>query len=293
MHNIKLACYTNPWGKDGFIQAIKDIGGGGFDGVEYSALYVESYLDRLHVFQEIINREELAVVNLLQGIDLLDGENSDLQVERGIAAARFIAAAGAKHLTIFHEHVRAAPPTEDEWGEAGKTLDELAERVRQEHGLQLCYLPRLSRLEFSRQDIFRLLAATNPEYVKIALDTAEITQIANNTAVKSKEVKTAKDEKSGKNIAVEIIREAFDRIGILRFRDVSGAKRKAKTLDDETVAAPRFGRGAVDFPEICRWLEKLNYRGWLTVDFAGEAQPAADAMTQAFRYLAKHTVLMD
>lgn len=274
MYDIKLACYTNPWGKSGFVQAIKDIEECGFDGVEYSAKFTQDYNDRLHVFQEIIGNSGLEIVNLIQEIDLLDRENADMQVEKAMASARFISAAGSKLMTICHAYRRDAPMNDDEWATACAVLEEIAERCLTEYNLQICYMPRNTRLVFHEKDIFRLLASTNKKFVKLALDTAEIT-LAGSTPQK-------------------LIKSAFDRIGIVRFHDVSASKKRAKFTDEKIPSStPQFGRGAVDFNAICKLLVANEYQGWVSLDVSGDGHAPAEAVNLGYRYLLRHSGLFD
>jgi sugar phosphate isomerase/epimerase len=269
LFDIRLACYTNPWGNLGFVNAIDDIAACGFVGVEYAAAMTRGYYDRLHVFQEIHERAKLVVANLLQEVDLLEVEDRDEQVEAAMKGARFISAAGAKTMTVCHNQVRAAPLSDEEWKTAAAILEEIGERVNVEFGLQLCYMPRNSRLVFQQKDLLRLLSMTDDQFVKLAFDTAEITLAG--SAPK-------------KFIADPCI---YKRIGIFRFHDVSGAKRRAKfTSDDPNGTAPQFGRGAVDFAEISRELMKREYQGWVTLDITGAATPPLVATQSAYRYSA-------
>ena len=274
MYDIKLACYTNPWGKSGFVQAIKDIEECGFEGVEYSAQFTQDYNDRLHVFQEIIGNSGLEIVNLIQEVDLLDKENADLQIERAMASARFISAAGSRLMTICHAHRREQPMNDDEWKLACAVLDEIAERCYHEHDLTICYMPRNTRLVFQQKDIVRLLATTSKKYVKLALDTAEIT-LAGSTPQ-------------------NFIKNAFDRIGIVRFHDVSASKKRAKFTDEKIPSStPQFGRGAVDFHAICKLLVDRDYQGWISLDVSGDGHPPAEAINIGYRYLLRHSGLFD
>lgn len=272
MYDIKLACCTTPWGRSGFVQAIKDIAEGGFDGVEYANVIIRDYFDRLHVFQEILGNANLQLVNLIQEIDLLDKENADLQIERGLASARFITAAGARIMTVCHEHLRDAPLTDDEWATAGAMLEELAERSFKEYNITVSFMPRQKRLIFHEKDICRLLAATNKQYVKLTLDTAEIT-LAGCSPQK-------------------IIKNTFERIKIVRLHDVSASKRRQKFISDKS-STPQFGRGAVDFDAICKLLANNNYHGWIVLDVSGTSSQPAAAMLTGYRYLMRHSGLFE
>lgn len=270
LFDIKLACYTGPWGDDGFVDAISNISEYNFDGIECPPQIVSIYEDRLHVFQEILKNQGLKISNLVQSIDLLDKENADVQIERAANAARFISAAGSNILTVCHDSLHEDALTDEEWATAGAILEEVGDRC-QEHGIELCYLPRAGRLISTEKDIRRLLASTNPNLVKLALDTAEAV-LAKSTPQK-------------------MIKAGLDRIHLIRFHDVSSSKRRAKSTSDEPGSTPQFGRGAVNFDAVCKQLITGGYKGWITLDVSGETHPPAEAVEIGYRYLMRHSGL--
>lgn len=272
MFDIKLACYTAPWGPTGFIDAISTISEYSFDGIECPSGIVTSYEDRLHVFQEILKAQHLNIANLLQQIDLLDGGNADVQVERAANAARFAAAAGSHTLTVCHEKMHEGNLSDDEWSTAGAILEEIGERCH-EHNIELCYLPRAGRLISNETDIARLLASTSPDLVKLALDTAEAV-LAKTTPQK-------------------MIKTGLERIRVIRFRDVSASKRRKKSTSEEPGSTPQFGRGAVNFDAVCKLLITSGYKGWITLDVTGESHEPAEATYLGYRYLRRHSGLFD
>ncbi len=274
MFDIKLACYTAPWGSVGFVDAIAKISEFSFDGIECPSTIITAYEDRLHVFQEILEIQHLNIANLLQQIDLLDAENADIQVERAANAARFAAAAGSHTLTICHEKIRDVPPNDEEWATAGAMLEEIGERCK-EHNITMCYMPRAGRLITNERDIERLMASTDPDLVKFCLDTAEAV-LAKTTPQK-------------------MIKSCLDRIRVVRFRDVSASKRRPRstTDDPDSKVAPQFGRGAVNFDAVSKLLITSGYKGWVTLDVTGEAHEPNEAVYLGYRYLRKHSGLFE
>ena len=274
MFDIKLACYTAPWGPKGFVDAIAKISEFAFDGIECPSTIINAYEDCLHVFQEILETQRLNIANLLQQIDVLDTENADIQVERAANAARFAAAAGSTTLTVCHEKLRDVPPTDDEWATAGAMLEEIGERCK-EHNITMCYMPRAGRLITNERDIERMMASTDPELVKFCLDTAEAV-LAKTTPQK-------------------MIKSAVERIRVVRFRDVSASKRRARstTDDPDDKVAPQFGRGAVNFDAVAKTLVTSGYRGWITLDVTGETHSPDEAVYMGYRYLRKHSGLFE
>lgn len=272
MFNIKLACYTAPWGPSGFVDAISKISEFNFDGIECPSSIITAYEDRLHVFQEILETQQLHIANLLQQIDVLSTDNADVQVERAANAARFAAAAGASTLSICHEKFHDGPLTDEEWATAGAILEEIGERCK-EHNITMCYMPRAGRLISNERDIARLLASTDANLVKLALDTAEAV-LAKTTPQK-------------------MIKSGLDRIRVVRFRDVSGSKRRPKSTSDDPTSGdtPQFGRGAVNFDAVSKLLITSGYKGWITLDVTGESHEPGEAVYLGYRYLMRHSGL--
>ncbi len=270
MFDIKLACFSGPWGVDRFVNAISTISNYQFDGIECPSEIVVAFEDRLHVFQEILKTQNLSIVNLIQKIDLLDGDNADIQVEKASSAARFASSAGAKILTVCHEYLHEEKLSDEEWNTAGSILEEIGERCH-EHNIELCYLPRAGRLISLESDIKRLMVSTNPDLVHLALDTAEVV-LAKSTPQK-------------------LVKSLLDRIKLIRFHDVSASKRRLKSTSAEPGSTPQFGRGAVDFDVVSKQLAASGYKGWITLDVSGDAHDPEEAVYLGYKYIMKHSGL--
>lgn len=270
MAQVKLGCYTGPWGPDGFVQAISCISSHGFEGIECPASIVQQYEDRLHVFEEILQCSNLKLASLYQQLDLLDGEKADEQVERAANSARFGSAAGAKTLTIIHAKPHPEPMTEEEWATLGAIVEEIGERCA-EFDVHLCFSPRASGPVSSSADVKRLLLSTKEKFVKLALDTAEFCL--------------------GGTPPPKAIKAFGDRIGIVRFRDASASKRSAKPRSERPRTTPQFGRGAIDFEAVSKALMAEHYAGWILLDVTGEAHAPAEAVAAGYRFLLRKSGL--
>jgi sugar phosphate isomerase/epimerase len=268
--DIKLGCYTSPWGPAGLIQAITEIGEFGFDGIECPAGIVLRYEDRLHVFQEILETTDLKLSGLLQGINLLDHEQADEQVERAVNAARFISAAGKGLLTICHQGAVPENVTEDDWATLGAIIEEIAARSA-EFGITLSFMPRAQSLVGTEKEIARLMAMTGPDQVKLTIDTAEIALAGGNPQ--------------------RVVKNNIERLSSVRFREVSGSKRRAKSTSNRPGTTPKFGRGAINFEAISKTLIKDGYSGYVIVDVSGENHQPIDAISAAYRYVMRKSGL--
>ncbi len=267
---IKLGCYTGPWGSKKLIQAISQIGESGFDGMEAPAPVVMQYEDRLHVFEEILETAGISLAGLIQTLDMLDREHADEQVERAANSARFVSAAGASYLTICHSSLRDAPMNDEEWATFAAIIEEIGQRCS-EFGIQVCFMPRAQKLVCSEKDIHRLLAMTDPNFVKLSLDTAEISLAGGNVQ--------------------RLVKACLDRIMLIRYHDASGSKRRLAYTSDELGSTPQFGRGAVKFNAVSKVLLDGGFSGWVMLDVTGEDHDPLEAAVSGFRFLMRKSGL--
>lgn len=268
--DIKLACSTAPWGADGVIQAMNAVCDTGFDGIECPAGVVQRFEDRLHVFEEIMERVNLRLAGLVQPLDLLDKDKADEQVERAVNVARFAAAAGHGYLLVCHPEPPAEPLTEDAWVTVSAVLEEVGKRC-QEDGVTLCYLPLARTLGVDDKDIARLFGMVHGTNVMLALDTAEATVAGADPA--------------------KLIKRHAEKLKVVRFHDASGAKRKAP--GGRPMPTPLFGRGMVKFEPVAKALTDIRYGGWITLDITGEAQDPKAAVENGYRYLIRKSGLFE
>jgi sugar phosphate isomerase/epimerase len=268
---IRLSCYSGPWGADGAIPAIEAMGEIGLEGIETPASLVGRYEDRQHVFEEILESKHLRLSGLLQGLNLVNAETADEQVERAANAARFLHHSdGRGRLTICQSELGARAITEEDWSVAMAIVEEIGVRCR-EFGVDLCFMPRAGFLGGTEKELKRILATITPENLFLALDTGETTLAG---IEPHKWIKTH-----------------AERIKSVRFRDVSGAKRRSMTTSSRPGTAPAFGRGALKFDAVSKALSDIGYSGWVVVDVSGEGGDPKEAAEAAFRYVMRKSGL--
>jgi inosose dehydratase len=265
---IRLSCYAAPWGTDGAIQAITDVAECGYEGLEFSSEVVRRFEDRLHVFEEILDTTGLKLSGLLQRVNLLDKDKADEQVEKAANSARFAGATGRGNLVICQSEPLAGPLSDDDWLTVGAIVEEIGCRCN-DFGISLSFMPRARHFGDSDKDLKRLLAMTNPEVVSLAVDTAEL-------------VLAGLDP-------VKVMKTHVARLSSVRFRDVSGAKRRSDVTSSKPGSAPQFGRGAVDFEAVSKALIELKYDGWVTVDITGEATAPKEAALAGYRFVMRRS----
>ena len=268
MAEIRLSCYAAPWGADGTIQAITDVADCGYEGLEFPSEVVQRFEDRLHVFEEILDTTGLKLSSLLQRVNLLDKDTADEQVEKAANSARFAGATGKGNLIICQSDPISGPLADDDWLTVGAIVEEIGCRCR-DFDINLCFMPRARHIGDSDKDLKRLMAITNPEVVHLALDTAELALAGMDPA--------------------KIVKTHQQRLKSIRFRDVSGSKRRAEVTSSKPGSAPQFGRGAVDFEAAAKAIMDAKYDGWVTVDITGEAAEPKDAALAGYRFVMRRS----
>ncbi|MDR2391496.1 MAG: sugar phosphate isomerase/epimerase [Planctomycetota bacterium] len=270
MGEIRLSCYAAPWGVQGHVQAVSDIANCGFDGLEFPSDVVQRYEDRLHVFEEILDTTGLRLSGLIQRIDFTDKDKADEQVELAANSARFVGTIGRGNLVVCQSRPIDFPLSDDDWTTAAAIAEEIGSRCH-DFKVTLCFMPRARYFGDSEMDLKRFLAMTNPDLVRLALDSAELTLAGMNPA---------------KTMATHA-----DRIRTVRLRDVSGSRRKAETTGSRPRNTPQFGRGAVNFEIMAKAMLDAGYEGWVVVDVMGEAAQPKEAADAAYRFIKRRSGL--
>ncbi len=270
MGEIRLSCYAAPWGGEGTIQAITDVAECGFEGLEFPSDVVHRFEDRLHVFEEILDTTQLKLSGLLQRVNLFDKDKADEQVEKAANSARFAGSTGKGNLIICQSDPVGGPISDDDWLTVAAIVEEIGCRC-QDFGISLCFMPRARHLGDSDKDLKRLLAITNPEVVSLAVDTAELALAGMDPG--------------------KVIKSHRERLKTIRFRDVSGAKRRSDVTSSRPGSAPQFGRGAVNFEAVSKALLDIKYDGWITVDITGETAAPKEAALAGYRFVMRRSGL--
>jgi inosose dehydratase len=271
LSDIKLSCSASAWGKNGFVEAISAISDAGYEGVECSALLVNEYEDRLHVFEEIFEISNIKLVSMLQIPDILNRETAEEEVERIANTARFLLANESQCVVVSPSNKEPEEPLDDDqWTTVAAIIEEMGARCN-EFDMQMCFRPRCGFLAGDEKSFTRLLGMVDPNLVKICVDTAEF-------------------ELAGISID-KFCKTYADRIGYLRLRDVSSSKKRLPTTSNVPGSAPQFGRGCIDFEKITAIIEKIDYSGALTIDVAGESHKPKLAAEDAYRFIVKKSGL--
>jgi inosose dehydratase len=171
------------------------------------------------------------------------------------AAASLTAAMGARHLVVIPafwrddrtgEVLEDSELTSEQWPRYTAAMNRLAKAIRDEFGLQIQFHPHVDTHVDTHANVERFLAETDPDLVKICLDTGHISYC------------------EGDNL--KLIADHPDRIGYVHLKQVDPAVRdKARAEGLGFGEAVRMGamceppNGVPDMPPVLEALAELDH----------------------------------
>jgi inosose dehydratase len=223
-------------------QAVNDIAAVGFPGIQFRANAVTDF--KPAELQDLLAQHKLTFVALSSGDVSLD-EPEETQIAKHVANAQFVKDSGGLYLQIL-DVLKAYPrsATPDECKRLGKLLTALGRRTA-DIGIRLGYHNHLNTLSQMPGNLDLILENSDPQYVKLELDTAHCL--------------------AGGGDPAKAIEKYHDRLLFLHLKDV-------RDIPADTPKAKypfefvELGRGRVDLPSVFGALRKVNYNGWAVVE---------------------------
>lgn len=222
-------------------QAIDDISSLGFEGIQFR-------LDALTEFKPPQLRDLLAQ-HKLTFVALSSGEVSlvkpvDDEIATHFAHAQFVKDCGGLYLQLL-DQLKAYPRavTPDECKRLGKLLTEIGKRTA-EIGIPVGYHNHMNTISEHPQNLDLVLENSDPQYVKLELDTAHMV--------------------AGGGDPAKAIERYHDRLLFLHLKDVVDAPMTGNFK--YPFQWVELGRGKVDLPAVFAALDKVRFKGWAVVE---------------------------
>lgn len=168
-----------------------------------------------------------------------------------------------------------------QWEKLISGLNELGKEAY-EAGMQLCYHPHVGTGVETLADIDRLMAGTNPKYLKLLLDTGHLYYAGVDPLVVAQKYGDRIKHVHLKNIRKKVLDSSVSQG--LSFLD---------SIRQGSFTVPGDKAGVIDFAPILQELAKANYEGWLVVEAEqdpNKANPLEYAL-MARNYLREETGL--
>ncbi|MGE0452437.1 MAG: sugar phosphate isomerase/epimerase family protein [Vicinamibacteria bacterium] len=224
----------------------------GFRGIEGEYTISECYLGREAEFAERMRRLGVTLTALYSTSDLERAAERYENTRKNLAAARFCASSGASVIVVGGTEARAKAP--ELYAAYAREASELGRRTLGEHGVRLALHPHVGSLIENRDEIARVMDASDPRAFFLAPDTGHLL--------------------AGGCDPVEVYRSYASRIVHSHLKDWA-----PPAAPGARGAFLPLGQGQVDFAGIVAALRALRFSGWLNVELDGRG--GADALEVA------------
>jgi sugar phosphate isomerase/epimerase len=253
----------------------------GFPGIEPYRNHIMPYVEQPRALKDLLDRHNVTLVTCSNGgagqsMDFIDPAARQQTIEDHVAFTRdFLTHFGCKHFKI---NLGSRPPqgtTEDDLRAIAGTLNELGRRTA-EYGVMLAPHPHIWGPVERPEEVRRILEWTDPRYVALTLDTAQILL--------------------GGGDPLALLTEHYDRIVALHWKDAKASYRgytgptPTREMHEEEILYKDLGAGGVDLPALWDVMRERGYTYWVTLDLdpprpnEGEGSPE-DKLRINKRYL--------
>ncbi|MBO0701884.1 MAG: TIM barrel protein [Candidatus Dormibacteraeota bacterium] len=251
----------------------------GFPGLEPYRQWVTRYLDRPAELRRLLDANGVAMITCSNGgpgqsTDFIDPAVRAATIADHVGfAQRFLSEFGCRHFKI---NLGSRPPggtTEAQLTAIAEALNDLGREVAA-LGIRLAPHPHIWGPVERPEEIRRLLELTDPEYVSLTLDTAQV--------------------RLGGGDPIELLEGHWDRIVALHWKDTGPGYRSwtgptpTREEHERECLYKDLGAGGIDFCRIWRLLRERDYRYWITLDLdppRPEEGPVEEKLRRNARFL--------
>jgi inosose dehydratase len=255
---IRFGYASITWnGKD--LQAIDEIASLGFPGIQLRSNILPQFETKAGALKELLAQRHLEFVAFSSGAVTLDRDKARQAVDEHVAHARFLRSAGGRFLQITDERPAGRAVTPDDCARLGGLLTQIGRRTA-EFDIPVAYHPHMGTVGEKPEDSDRVLAHSDPRFVKLLLDVAHYQQ--------------------GGGDPVAAIRRHRERLALLHLKDVAPLAPSNPT----TAPAYRFvelGRGRVDLKGVLAALSEIGFDGWCVVELDDVPDPTRTPIESA------------
>jgi inosose dehydratase len=223
-------------------QAIDDVATLGFRGIQLRGSAVTEWGNRPEELKDLLASRNLTLVALSSGLMRIDPAFEAEDLATHVKHAQFVRDVGGLYLQVVDQRPRQRAAGTDDYTRMGRLLSELGRRTA-DLGIPLGLHNHMGNLSQAPDEVARVLAAADPRYVRLELDTAHYAQAGGDPAA-----------------AVERYR---DRLLFLHVKDLESPV-PGRAADSYRFVEP--GRGKLDFPVFFAALARTKFEGWAIVE---------------------------
>jgi len=229
----------------------------GFPGIEPYRGSTLRFVEEPAELKDLLDRYRLTMVTCSNGgqgqsTEFVDPSQRQQTIDDHVAFARdFLSVFGCRHFKINMGRRPVGGTADDDIRAIAMTIDEIGKRTA-DLGIRIAPHPHIWGPIERPEEVHRLMALTDPRYVDLIVDTAQINL--------------------GGGDPLELIATYYDRLAALHWKD-SKAEYRGYTGPTPTIEQHRheilykdLGAGGVDLPGIWKLLQERGYQGWITLD---------------------------
>jgi inosose dehydratase len=248
-YEFKVGYHAITWG-DKTEQAIDEISELGFKGIQIGDGDYRKYANRPSEFKDLMAAKNLAVVALSTGDLTINPGAEKQEIADRVAMARWMKEVGGLYLQATDSaRAKQGINSHDDYKRLGRRLNEIGKRAFNEYGVKLGYHNQMDSLGERREEVDRIMDATDPKYVWLLPDVASL--------------QTAGGD------PVRFVRDYLNRLAYPHFKDVIIHPTQAAM--DGSRPRPKYnfvelGQGKVNIPGLLQIMKDFRYKGWIIIE---------------------------
>ena len=231
-----MGFHVSAFGSENILAALSSCARHGFPTIEIFADTTLIFAERPDEFRELINISGVDLGGVHAGGTLTAPEYHDAEIAEWERVFDWIRDVGAGY-AVYYGGERTAGQAEDL--EAAASLLDALGHAAARRGVTFCYEPDRHCPFRTRQSLARLIARTDPHFVRLSVDTAHLARTELDTS--------------------HFIAAHRDRIHVVHVRDL----RRSDTPDISRDGFVDPGTGIVDLGLVRHSLEAIGYDGWI------------------------------
>jgi inosose dehydratase len=249
---IQFGYDTATWA-DQADQALNEISELGYPGIQLSSVAYAKYAYQAVDFKALLLTKKLTLVALAAGDATLNTATMKQEITDFASRAKWVGEVGGEYMQVTDN---ARPTTSksmlDAYPKLGKHLTEIGKRTLGNYGIKLAFRNQISGLGAQRNEIDRIMDATDPKYVWLSPDLAHLHTVSG-------------DE-------LRFVRDYLNRLAYPHFNDVRLHRPASATLDGSRVAATfefvELGQGKVNAGAVFQIMKDYRHQGWILVELS-------------------------
>lgn len=239
--------------EDQIDEAATEISELGYRGIQIRQSSYAKFANRTAELKAMFMAKKLTLVALAAGDATLNPATMKQEIADFSLKAKWLAAVGGHYLHITDAaRPTGSKPAPDDYRKLGKHLTEIGKRTMANDGIKLAYCNRMNSLGERRDEVDRILDATDPKFVWVLTDLAHL-HIAGGDVVR-------------------FVRDYLNRLAYPHFNDVRISQPASTTLDGSRVAAKydfvELGQGMVNVTSAFQIMKDYRYQGWIMIELA-------------------------